>query len=101
WRSLAFQQFPEEARGGAPIAPGLHEDVDHVAILVDGPPEILLPPLDRDEQFVQVPHIAHVPPVAPQRSRIRRPESPTSLPNRLVGDRDAALSQEILYIAEA
>jgi E1-E2 ATPase len=37
WRSLAFQQFPEEARGGAPIAPGLHEDVDHVAVLVDGP----------------------------------------------------------------
>jgi len=30
---LAFQQLPEEARGGMPIAPGLHEDVDHVAVL--------------------------------------------------------------------
>ena len=35
YRSLALQQLPEEARGGTPIAPGLHEDVDHVAVLVD------------------------------------------------------------------
>src|SRR4029453_7375978 len=101
YRPLAFQQLPEEARGGVPIAPGLHKDVDHIAVLVDGPPEILLPPLDGDEQFVQIPHVTHLPPAAPQRSRIRRPEGPTPLPNRLVGDRDAALSQQILRIVEA
>ena len=33
--ALAFQQLPKEAPGGAPITPGLHEDVDHVAVFVD------------------------------------------------------------------
>ena len=101
YRSLAFQQPPEKARGGTPIAPGLHEDVDHVAVLVDRPPEILLPPLDIDEQFVQVPRVAHLPSLTPERSRIRWPEGPTPLPNRLVGERDTALGQQILRIAEA
>src|SRR5712692_3508791 len=41
-RALPFQQLTEEAFGRTPIAPGLDEEVDHVAVLVDGPPEILL-----------------------------------------------------------
>src|SRR6266849_3999642 len=67
--SLAFQQLPEEARGGTPIAPGLHEDIDHVAVFVDRPPEIMLLALDIDEQFVQVPRVTHRPAASPQRSR--------------------------------
>jgi hypothetical protein len=47
--ALPFQQFTEEASGRTPITPGLDEDVDHVAVLVDGPPEILLATLDVDE----------------------------------------------------
>ena len=35
YRSLVFQQLPEEARGGTPITPGLHEDVGQIAVLVD------------------------------------------------------------------
>jgi hypothetical protein len=100
-RSLAFQQLPEEARGGTPITPGLHEDVDYIAVLVDRPPKILLPTLNIDEQFVQVPRVAHPPAASPQRSSIRRPEGPTPLPNRFVGDRHTALGQQILRIAEA
>jgi hypothetical protein len=41
---LSLQQLPEEAGSGMPITPGLQENVDHVAVLVDGPPEILLTP---------------------------------------------------------
>ena len=57
--ALSFQQFPEETFGLLLIAPGLHEDVDHVAVLVDRPPEILLAPLDGHEQFVQVPGVIY------------------------------------------
>jgi hypothetical protein len=61
WRpALPFQQLAEEALGRTPIAPWLDEDVDHVAVLVDGPPEILLAPVDVHEQFVQVPRVAQV-----------------------------------------
>jgi hypothetical protein len=69
--------------------------------IVDRRPEKLLPPLDIDEQFVQVPPVPHLTLASPQRSRIRRPERPTPLPNRLVGDRDTALVQWTRHIAEA
>ena len=39
--ALSFHQFPEEPRGRPSITPGLDEDVQHVTVLVDGPPEIV------------------------------------------------------------
>ncbi len=33
------------------------QDVDHIAILVDRPPEIVLPALHRDEQFIEIPRV--------------------------------------------
>jgi hypothetical protein len=47
--ALPFQQFPKETRGRTAIAPRLDEDVDHVTVLVDGPPEILTAALDIHE----------------------------------------------------
>ena len=63
--ALSFQQLAEEPDGRPPIAPGLDQDVDHVAVLVHGPPQILLPPLDLDEYLVQMPGVAHAAPAAP------------------------------------
>ena len=57
---LPFQELTEEAHGRTPIPPRLDEDVDHITVLVDGPPDILLPPLNADEQFVQVPASHHL-----------------------------------------
>ena len=99
--AFAFQQLPEEALGGGAIAPGLYEDVDHVAVVIDGSSEILLAPLNIDEQFVQVPGVAQSSLPAPEDSRIRWPERATPLPNRFVGDDDAPLAEEIFRIAEA
>ncbi len=55
--SLTFQQFAEEAFGRTPIATWLDEDVDHVAVLIDGTPEIAPLTLDDHEEFVQVPRV--------------------------------------------
>ena len=80
WRTaLSLQELPEEAFGCMPIAPGLEEDVDYVAVLVDGPPEILLAPLDMYEQFVQVPRVAQASLPAPEDPSVRRTELPTPL----------------------
>ena len=57
---MPFQQQTEKARGGTPIAPGLDEEVDHVTVLVNCPPHILLLALDVHEQFVQVPRVAQL-----------------------------------------
>ena len=40
--ALAFQQRSEESSGGVSIASRLHEDVDHVAVLVHGVPDCTL-----------------------------------------------------------
>jgi len=36
--ALPFQELTKKPRGGTPIAPGLDEDVDHIAVLVNGTP---------------------------------------------------------------
>src|SRR6476469_5573924 len=61
-----LQKPPEEALGGVGIAPGLNEDVQHNAILIDGAPEVMLHALDPDEDFVHVPLIAWPRPAAAQ-----------------------------------
>ena len=38
--ALALQELPEESHGGVPIPSRLHEDVDDVAVLVHGAPQI-------------------------------------------------------------
>ena len=98
---MPFQQLPKETRRGMPIALGLHQDVDHVAVLVNRPPEILLPSPDIHEQLVQIPRVAQAPAPLPQRARVLQTERPTPVPNTLVADRDAPLGQQVLRIAEA
>jgi hypothetical protein len=61
-----LQKPPEEALGGVGIAPGLNEDVEHNAILIDSAPEVMLHALDPDEDFVQVPLIPWPRPVTAQ-----------------------------------
>jgi len=79
----------------------LNQDVDHIAVLIDGTPEIMPPPSDRDEDLVQIPRIAQTTAASPEAACVLRTELPTPLPDRLVGHDDPALGQEILGISEA
>jgi hypothetical protein len=99
--ALPSQELTKEALGRTPISPGLDEDVDHITVLVDSPPEILLPPMDVDEQFVQVPGVAQPSTLASKPTGVRRTEGVTSLPNGFVGDGDTPLGEEIFSISEA
>ena len=65
------------------------------------PPEILLPPLDVHEQLIEMPRVVHPTPPAPHASCIHRTKRATPLPNRLVGNRDPALSEQVFRIAAA
>ena len=55
--ALPLQQPAEKADRRAAIPPGLDEDVDHVAVLVHGPPQVLLPASKPDEHLVQMPGV--------------------------------------------
>ncbi len=98
--ALSFQQLPEEAEGGPPVAPRLHEDVEDVAVLVHSTPQILPPPLDLQEQLVEIPGVALAAPAVPQPARVVEPELPTPLPNGLVRHGDTPFGEEILDIPE-
>ncbi|MDQ0904508.1 hypothetical protein QFZ22_000493 [Streptomyces canus] len=51
-RTGPLHQPAEETPGRGLVPPVLHQDV---AVLVDGPPQILLFPVDLDEDLIQVP----------------------------------------------
>ena len=98
--ALTFQQFPKETLSRSSITPGLDEDVDHVTVLVHGPPEIPPSTLNLHEQLVEIPGVTQAPTPFPQPLRILRTKGATPLPNRLIGDRDPALREEVLGISE-
>jgi hypothetical protein len=56
-----LEQLAKEPRGGVAIPAGLEQDVDDLAILVDGPPEVLTPASNGHEEFVQMPRVADWP----------------------------------------
>ena len=55
--SLILQELPKEPSGRPPVPTGLHEYIDHVAVLVHRAPEIVAPASNRDKDFVQEPGI--------------------------------------------
>ena len=79
----------------------LHEDVDDIAVLVDGTPKILPLSLDGDEDLVQVPYVSQASLSALQSTSVLRTEFDAPKSDRFIGNRDAALRQQILDISKA
>jgi hypothetical protein len=78
----------------------LHQDVQDVAVLVDGPPQVLQPPVNLDEDLVQVPLVPRPRLSAAQRACVGLPELGAPAADRLVGDDDPALERQLLDLAE-
>ena len=98
---LALQQLAKKACGRPAVAMRLDEDIDDVAILIDGAPEIVPPSLDGDEDLVQVPSVAQPALSTLEPASVCRTEREAPQPDRFVGHREAALGQEIFDIAKA
>ena len=95
----ALEQLPQELHRRALIAPGLHQDVKHVAVLIDGAPQGVGHAVDAHEDLVQMPRVAGARATAAQRIGIGLPELPAPLAHRLVGHDDAPLGEQLLHIA--
>ena len=99
--SLSAQKPAEEPLCSASITSRLHQNVDYVAILVDGTPEILQFAVDSKEDLVQMPVVAE-PALAPlQLADIICAELLTPPPNRFIGYENAPFRQKILDVSEA
>ncbi len=55
---VTLQQSLEETLGGRSVTSCLEKHIDHLAVLVNGPPQILLLPAYLHENFVDVESIA-------------------------------------------
>jgi hypothetical protein len=66
----------------------LNQDVDHVAVLIHGSPEIVLLVIDPNENFVQVPAVAQATLTLLQTSSVAGTELLTPNSNRFIGDDD-------------
>ena len=56
--ALLGQQVTEEPLGGLGIPARLDQDVEDVAVLVDGPPQVVTTAVDGQEHLVEVPLVA-------------------------------------------
>ena len=54
----ALEQFAEELLGGQRVSARLHQDVKHIAVLVDRTPQVPLCAVDLHKHLIQVPLIA-------------------------------------------
>jgi hypothetical protein len=79
----------------------LEQDVDGLAVLVDGPPEVLTLTTNRHEEFVEMPPVADGPGPMPEPLGVREAEGLAPVPNGLVRDGDAAVREEVFDVAEA
>ena len=96
---LAPQQSSKESLCGGLIAARLKQDVDHVAVLIHGTPQVLLLAVDPDEDFIQVPDVAEATPTPLQSPGIVRAELLTPVSNCFISDDDAAFGQEIFHFS--
>ena len=70
----SLQEFAKEALRGACAQAALHQNVEHLARVVDGPPQPAARPIDRQTQFIEVPDVRARAPRAPQSSGVLRAE---------------------------
>ena len=99
--TLATQEFSKEPFCGALITIRLDQNVDHLPVLIDTTPQILLQPVDSNKDLIQVPVVAEPALSLLQFPRLVRTEFLTPLPDRFIGHDDSPLGEKILDISKA
>jgi len=99
--SLMFQGSTKEAFSGSTISTLGNQNIDHVSILIDGPPKIEALSLEGDEEFIDVPDVAESSPFPTQSSGVGRSEFLTPVSDRFIGDKDSSLCKQVFYVTKA
>jgi hypothetical protein len=79
----------------------LHQNVEEVAFLIDGPPEIVALPIDRQKDLIQMPLVAGSVVPAPELIGIRLAELPAPFADGLIRHDDATGEQQFFDITVA
>ncbi len=96
-----LQQLTEEALGGFLIPATLNQNVQHVAILVHGSPQVMILATDLDEYFIEVPLVARAGTSSTQLISVCLAELQAPFSDRLIGNDNATHSHNLFDIAKA
>src|SRR6476660_4760936 len=97
-KAVLLKQFHHEFLCGLCIPSALDEEIQHLTLVVDRPPEPVFTAADRNHHFIEVPMIARSRPRTADIGRDRRPELQEPPPDRLVGCVNTSLGQQFLDI---
>ncbi len=97
----ALQQLAEETLGRFLISLTLHQNIKDVAILVHGSPQVMLPAIDPDEYFIEVPFITGSWSTAAQFVGICLTKLEAPFSDRLISNDDATHSHNLFDITIA
>jgi len=97
---LAFDETTEKAFCSPPIAAALHQNINHIAILGNGTPEIVALALNCDKDFVDVPGFAQASLSFFELARIVWPKLPTPLTYRFIGDSASTFGKKFFHLTK-
>ncbi len=93
-----LQELPEESLRGNLVSPALHQDVEDIPVLIDGPPQIRALAIDRQKHLIQVPLVTWMRTSAPELIGIRLPKLHTPLADRFIGHDHPTCKQQLFDI---
>ncbi len=99
--TMLLQKFAHQLQRRPFVAPRLKQDVEHLTVLVDRPPQIHATAANRDIHLVQMPLWVCPRTPSSQTSHDRRAKPLYPSPNGLVRHFDTPFSHELLDVAEA
>jgi hypothetical protein len=97
----AFEQLAEKLLRRLLIASALHEDVEHMIVLVDSPPQVMPLTLNGEKYLIQVPLVTRSRAPVTELIGVVLPKLPTPLADGFMGDGDATLEQQFFHVAVA
>src|SRR5712671_1732060 len=99
--ALFPEQLAHQSECRPLVAAALNQHVENLALMIDSAPQVHLPAGDPDHHLVEVPPVAWARAALPQVPRDPGPELQNPPPHRLIGDIEAAFSEELFHVAVA
>src|SRR5258707_1969197 len=99
--ALLAEQLAHELDGRRPVSAALDQDLEDLAFMVDGTPQVHMLAGDPHDHFVEMPSVARSWAAPPQIASDHRSEFEHPTANALVGDVEPTLGKQLLDIAIA
>src|SRR6266404_2650340 len=99
--ALLAEQLAHQLDGRRAVSTTLDQDLEDLALVVDGTPQIHALARDPDDHFIEMPAIARSRTAPSQTASDRRSEFEHPTANALVGDVESTLGKQLLDIAIA